>query len=73
MKLNQSPVIQSSLPRQHRHRRHLVTSGFSEMEATCNARPPKKFCLNKSEGPSAELLEVETEIQLIEVILIQLI
>lgn len=39
-------------------RRHLVTSGFSEMEATCNARPPKKFCLNKSEGPSAELLEV---------------
>ena len=33
------------------HRRHLVTSGFSEMEATCKARPPKKFWRSKSLGP----------------------
>ena len=32
-------------------RRHLVTSGFSEMEATCKARPPKKFWRSKSLGP----------------------
>ena len=31
--------------------RHLVTSGFSEMEATCKARPPKKFWRSKSLGP----------------------
>ena len=40
--------------------RHLVTSGFSEMEATCNARPPKKFCLNKSEGPGTEAQRQES-------------